>query len=108
MNQFQRDITHQSASGRLPEEYGQDLGHLQHHWNSVVAQGSNMSDWSNGYLEGTATNWTGQGTMLMPSQWLIWMPPPHSTHYASFGHIRNGEVINGSHQSSHNVEDQLQ
>ncbi|MBW0512943.1 hypothetical protein O181_052658 [Austropuccinia psidii MF-1] len=51
MNQFQRDITHQSPSKRPPEEYGQDLGHLRHHWNSVVAQGSNMSDWSNGYLE---------------------------------------------------------
>ncbi|MBW0492648.1 hypothetical protein O181_032363 [Austropuccinia psidii MF-1] len=92
MNRFQRDITHQSPSERAPEEYGQDLGHLRHHW-------------SNGYLEGTAMNQTGQGTMLMPSPWLIQMPPPHSKHYSSFGNIRNGEVINWLHQSSHNVED---
>ncbi|MBW0581055.1 hypothetical protein O181_120770 [Austropuccinia psidii MF-1] len=108
MNGFQGDITHESPWERPPEEYGQDLGHLRHRWNSVVAQGSDMSDRSNGYLERTATNRTGQGTMLMPSQRLIQMPPPHSTHYTSFGHIRNGEVINRSHQSSHNVEDQSQ
>ncbi|MBW0583095.1 hypothetical protein O181_122810 [Austropuccinia psidii MF-1] len=98
MNRFQRDITHQSPSERPPEEYGQDLGHLRHHWNLVVAQSSDMSDWSNGYLEGTSVTRTGQWTMLMPSPRLIQMPPPHSKHYASFGHVRNGEVINRSHQ----------
>ncbi|MBW0536878.1 hypothetical protein O181_076593 [Austropuccinia psidii MF-1] len=107
MNQFQRDITHQSPLERPPEEYGQDLGHLRHHWNSVVAQSSDMSDWSNGYLEGTATNRTGQGTMSMRSPRLIQMPPPHSKHHASFEDIRNGAVINRSHQSSPNVEDPL-
>ncbi|MBW0464909.1 hypothetical protein O181_004624 [Austropuccinia psidii MF-1] len=71
------EISH--SNSRLPEEYGQDLGHLRHHWNSVVAQGSHMSNWSNGYLEGTATKWTGQGTMPTTLR-KIHNQPPLSDH----------------------------